>query len=202
MKLGYQSHQLTKAEVGEELAKLAKAIQEIDSVIHKTELFWQKTKKELTEGTRFIAIGYGPNIGTAKEFETKFTETVRLPSQGFEVEAYMHGPYLEADTTHLLFFIENQSPIQARSQALKNYLANYVGKCYTITTRSMRASNTLHLASDVEEKISPLLLVIPFQYMAYQIATSKGIDLSQRIFDDFDCVLKSKIEKKEGNQQC
>ena len=202
LKLGYQKHQLTKVEVEEELAKLAKAIQEIDSVIYKTEQFWQKTKKELTEGTRFIAIGYGPNIGTAKEFETKFTETVRLPSQGFEVEAYMHGPYLEADTTHLLFFIENQSPIQARSQALKNYLASYVGQCYTITTGSTRASNTLDLASDVEEKISPLLLVIPFQYLAYQVATSKGIDLSQRIFDDFDCVLKSKIAKKEGNQSC
>ncbi|MGH2168387.1 glucosamine-fructose-6-phosphate aminotransferase, partial [Enterococcus faecalis] len=78
--------------------KLAKAIQEIDSVIYKSEQFWQKTKKELTEGRRFIAIGYGPNIGTAKEFETKFTERVRLPSQGFEVEAYMDGSYLVADT--------------------------------------------------------------------------------------------------------
>ncbi|MBD9870061.1 glucosamine-fructose-6-phosphate aminotransferase, partial [Enterococcus faecalis] len=38
--------------------------------------------------------------------------------------------------------------------------------------------------------------------LAYQVATSKGIDLSQRIFDDFDCVLKSKIAKKEGNQPC
>ena len=42
----------------------------------------------------------------AKEFETKFTETVRLPSQGFEVEAYMYVPYLEADTTHLLFLLK------------------------------------------------------------------------------------------------
>ncbi|MGH2252069.1 glucosamine-fructose-6-phosphate aminotransferase, partial [Enterococcus faecalis] len=67
LKLGYQKHQLTKEEVEEELAKLAKAIQEIDSVIYKNEQFWQKTKNELTEGTRFIAIGYGPNIGTAKE---------------------------------------------------------------------------------------------------------------------------------------
>ena len=78
MKLGYQKHQLTKVEVEEELAKLTKAIQEIDSVIYKTEQFG-KNEKELTEGTRFIAIGYGPNIGTAKEFETKFTE-ISLPS--------------------------------------------------------------------------------------------------------------------------
>ena len=44
LKLGYQKHQLTKVEVGEELAKLAKAIQEIDSVIYKPNNFG-KTKK-------------------------------------------------------------------------------------------------------------------------------------------------------------
>ena len=59
LKLGYQKHQLTKVEVGEELAKLAKAIQEIDSVIYKTEQFWQK-RKRINRGTRFIAIGYVP----------------------------------------------------------------------------------------------------------------------------------------------
>ncbi|MGH2221028.1 glucosamine-fructose-6-phosphate aminotransferase, partial [Enterococcus faecalis] len=77
-----------------------------------------------------------------------------------------------------------QSPIQEGSQGLRDYLASYVAQCYTISRRSTRASNTLELASDVEEKISPLLLVIPFQYLAYQEPTSKAIDLSQRIFDD------------------
>ena len=50
LKLGYQKHQLTKVEVGEELAKLAKAIQEIDSVIYKTEQFWQKNEKRINRG--------------------------------------------------------------------------------------------------------------------------------------------------------
>jgi glucoselysine-6-phosphate deglycase len=36
-------------------------------------------------------------------------------------------------------------------------------------------------------------LIIPFQLLAYRTATAKGIDLSKRIFDDFDAVLKSKI---------
>jgi glucoselysine-6-phosphate deglycase len=42
----------------------------------------------------------------AKEFETKFTE-VRVPSSGFELEAYMHGPYLEANARHVMLFIED-----------------------------------------------------------------------------------------------
>ncbi|MGC3167736.1 glucosamine-fructose-6-phosphate aminotransferase, partial [Enterococcus faecalis] len=50
LKLGYQKHQLTKVVVEEELAKLAKAFQEVDSVIYITEQFWQKPKNELKEG--------------------------------------------------------------------------------------------------------------------------------------------------------
>ena len=59
LKLGYQKHQLTKVEVEEELAKLAKAIQEIDSVIYKTEQFWQNEKK-LTEGHDLSQLVMGP----------------------------------------------------------------------------------------------------------------------------------------------
>ena len=130
---------------------------------------------------------------TLKEFETKFTETVRKPSQGFELEAYMHGPYLEADSEHILFFIETRSVNEARSQSLKDYMTSYVGKTITVTTEVAKNANDLGLAVDCDELVSSLLLVIPFQILSYKIAKSKGIDLSQRIFDDFDHVLKSKV---------
>ncbi|EOH99900.1 phosphosugar-binding protein [Enterococcus haemoperoxidus ATCC BAA-382] len=193
LRIAYQSESIDQSTVKNELLALKKAISQINLVIEKTSEFWLENQADLSKGVRFITIGYGPNIGTAKEFETKFTETVRLPSQGFELEAYMHGPYLEANNTHSLFFIENDNVLNDRSKALKNYLRNDVGNCYTITTEAKTDSKTVGLSIKTPEKISPLLLVIPFQYLAYQIATGKGIDLNKRIFDDFDQVLKSKI---------
>ncbi|EOH98409.1 phosphosugar-binding protein [Enterococcus moraviensis ATCC BAA-383] len=193
LSMAYQNKEIGTETLQNELLELNNAIEQIKSVIKKTSDFWVENQVDLTTGSRFIAIGYGPNVGTAKEFETKFTETVRLPSQGFELEAYMHGPYLEADRTHSLFFLENDNVLNKRSQALKNYLEEYIAAGYTITTRAKSEPKTLSLSIETPEKISPLLLVIPFQYLAYQIATAKGIDLSERIFDDFDQVLKSKI---------
>ena len=105
----------------------------------------------------------------------------------------MHGPYLEADWTHTLFFIEVPGDNLSRSQALSNYMKDAVGKTYRITTEASNDQDTLGLDSPVSELFSQLLLVIPFQILSYKIATAKGIDLSQRIFDDFDRVLKSKI---------
>ncbi|WP_207695511.1 glucoselysine-6-phosphate deglycase [Enterococcus sp. DIV0212c] len=193
LRLGYQNGSIDQRLLENELTELKNAIRQINPVIEKTNDFWLENQADLTAGERFIAIGYGPNVGTVKEFETKFTETVRLPSQGFELEAYMHGPYLEANRNHSLFFIENDNLLNERSQALKHYLSEHVAACYTISTDSKTDSKTLGLSIETPEKISPLLLVIPLQYLAYQIATTKGIDLSKRIFDDFDQVLKSKI---------
>lgn len=193
LRLAYQNRSIDQVMLQSELSELKKAISQIDPVIEKTSDFWLENQTDLIAGSRFITIGYGPNVGTAKEFETKFTETVRLPSQGFELEAYMHGPYLEANHNHSLFFIENDHVLNRRSQALKDYLSKYGASCYTITTAAKSEPQTLSLSIEIPEKISPLLLVIPFQYLAYQIATGKKIDLNKRIFDDFDRALKSKI---------
>ncbi|WP_407370829.1 SIS domain-containing protein [Carnobacterium sp.] len=184
---------LTVEKVTLELNNIRSAVMSIDSVIDKSINFFETHKQSFKSGQRFIAMGYGPNWGTAKEFETKFTETVRKPTQGFELEAYMHGPYLEANQNHTLFYIETNNDFMERSIALRNYMRKYVKDSFTITTDKSDDIYTLALDINVSEKISPLLLIIPFQYLAYQIATVQGIDLNERIFDDFDEVLKSKI---------
>lgn len=191
--IGFNKQKLSEKEVDEVKEQLKRVIQQIPEVIDKSRNFFNNHQPIFKLSQRFIAIGYGPAWGTAKEFETKFTETVRQPSHGFELEAYMHGPYLEADTQHLLFFIENESINSKRSEALRSYMSTYVGDVFTITTKKAEANNTLGLEINCPEWIAPLVLIIPFQIFAFQTALSKGIDLNVRIFDDFDTVLKSKI---------
>jgi glucoselysine-6-phosphate deglycase len=191
--IGYSKGLMSDEQVVAAKKELEGMIEAIPQVIEKSVDFFKHNTTTFKLANRFVAIGYGPNWGTAKEFETKFTETVRVPSQGFELEAYMHGPYLEANHEHVLFFIETPSHNQRRSQLLNQYMAPYVGKAYKITTANSKDSDTLGFAVDCEERFSSLLLVIPFQIFSYLAAASKGIDLSKRIFDDFDQVLKSKI---------
>lgn len=172
-----------------DLKEIARAIPD---VIDKTNAFFTRHRQHFIEAQRFVAIGYGALVGVAKEFETKFTETVRLPSSGFELEAYMHGPYLEANPKHTLFFIEDK--LHVRSAALRDYMRPALGGAFTVTLAAQnKDENTLVLDYSVSHNFAPLLLIVPFQLLAFNIATAKGIDLSVRIFDDFDTVLKSKI---------
>lgn len=193
IKVGVSKKQIDEQKLHALKEELAEGISRIPSVIDKTNAFFEEHANLLKLGARFAALGYGPNWGTAKEFETKFTETVRRPSSGFELEAYMHGPYLEANWEHTLFFIETPSVNQSRSQALAEYMRAYVGQVITVTTEKSSDRDVLGLDTTISELFSPLLLIIPFQLLAYRTAAAKGIDLSQRIFDDFDNVLKSKI---------
>lgn len=173
--------------------ELRNVIDHIPSIIERSNQFFIQHESILKIAKRFIAIGYGPNWGTAKEFETKFSETVRQPSQGFELEAYMHGPYLEANNEQIIFFIDTFSNNLSRSNLLESYMKAYVGKTFIVTTEKRDDENILNLDLSCDEFISPLALVIPFQLLSYKIATSKGINLDKRIFNDFDSVLKSKV---------
>ena len=183
---------MSPAEKAAALTDLNAVAQAIPGVIEKTNAFIARHQAHFIQASRFVAIGYGALVGVAKEFETKFTETVRLPSSGFELEAYMHGPYLEANTRHTLFFIEDD--VHTRTRALRDYMQPAVDAVFTVTLAAdNHEASTLALDITADHNFAPLLLIVPFQLMAFHIATAKGTDLSVRIFDDFDRVLKSKI---------
>lgn len=189
---------ITLAEYDELIAQLSQIGEKIPQVIEQSLAFFNQHQISMANSPRFIAIGYGALYGVTKEFETKFTETVRLPSTGYELEAYMHGPYLEANRQHCLFFIEDchhDNGQYERSLRLKNYMASHVGQVYTLSIGDVAQPNinTLNINMKLDHHFTPLLTVIPIQILAYHIAGAKNIDLSIRIFDDFDKVLKSKI---------
>lgn len=100
--IGISKNNISKEIEQNYMQQLQKIIDHLPVIIQKTEEFFDEYQSLFRLTQRFITIGYGPNWGTAKEAETKLTETIRVPSQGFELEAYMHGPYLEADASHLL----------------------------------------------------------------------------------------------------
>jgi glucoselysine-6-phosphate deglycase len=184
--------QLEAGEKERALAELKDIALAIPGVIDKTNAFIARHRQYFIGAQRFVATGYGALVGVAKEFETKFTETVRLPSSGFELEAYMHGPYLEASAKHTIFFIEDRP--HARSAALRDYMRPALGGAFTVTLAAKsNDEDTLALDYSASHNFAPLLLIVPFQLLAFNIATAKGTDLSVRIFDDFDRVLKSKI---------
>ena len=189
--VGVEKNLISKNEEKKYLSEIEDVIKVVPQAVKVTEIYLLENKDELKKAVRFNAIGYGSCYGVAKEFETKFTETVRYPSQGFELEAYMHGPYLEADKSHVVFYLDNGGKLSERLKMLKNYMSPYVGKSITIGLN--HGEINIKVGKKLNEHLAALLLVVPIQLMSCTIAGFKGINLGIKIFKDFDAVLKSKI---------
>lgn len=178
----------------QELTMLRNAIDAIPAIIDTTESFFSRWQDELVSSPRFTAIGYGPAVGVCMEMATKFTETVRVPSQGIEMEVFMHGPYFEINPQHRLFFLDVPSVARERLNLLRQYEQRHTQYVYSITPGNSNDPHTLALNVDVPETVVPLLMIVPFQILAHHIAEGKGNNLPQRIFTDFGVAVKSKTK--------
>lgn len=178
----------------QELAMLREAVNAIPSIIDATETFFTRWQPELTASPRFTSIGYGPAVGVCMEMATKFTETVRVPSQGIEMEVFMHGPYFEINPQHRLFFLDVPSVARERLVLLRQYEQRHTDYVYTVTPQASNDPHTLALNVTLPETALPLVMVIPFQILAHHIAEAKGNNLPQRIFTDFGVAVKSKTK--------
>ncbi|WP_288892951.1 SIS domain-containing protein [uncultured Sneathia sp.] len=158
--------------------ELSDIINDLPNAIQIANSLCDKEKEKLKKCSRFSCIAYGDLYGISKEFETKFTETVRVPSIGYELEQYMHGPYLEANKNHILLFLSIKDSNETRSKMLKEYMEKYVMKTFSFEKNTVFVS--IYMATII-------------QVLSYRISQLKSIDLGKRIFDDFDRVLKSKI---------
>lgn len=187
-----ESNQISAEREIEELAAFKAATKAIPTTIEATEKFFTKWEKEFVSAPRFTAIGYGPTVGTCKEMETKFSETVRVPSQGLDLEAFMHGPYLEVNPEHRIFFLETESAVTDRLITLRNYEEKYTNYTYTVKFGSSENERTLAIPSELNEYQAPFLMIVPFQILAHHIAEAKGNKLTERIYTDFGVSMKSK----------
>lgn len=193
LRLGVKKGLISCDKEQEEINAFIKESHKINDIIKKSEDFIHIHEEDFKDAFRITGVAFGSLVGTIKEFETKFCETVRVPTAGYDLEAYMHGPYLEVNPEHRIIFIETPSQCLDKLHLLKKYESKHTSHVYSITTDSHCAnSHTLALDIDLDEYKAPYLLIIPFQIFAWYIAKSKGIDLTHRIYTDFSQAVNSK----------
>ncbi|KRL14506.1 SIS domain-containing protein [Schleiferilactobacillus perolens] len=192
---------ITPQQEKSELGSFQKTIERVPSTIDLSEKFYHDHQSALHHPTQYTAIGYGATNGTVSEMATKFTEVVREPSAGFDLEAFMHGPYLGIHPTDCQFYIEtaaNQT-IKQKMHALRLYEQRYIKNIFTVslTNEWPADEETLFLGHLDDPFKAPLLAVIPFQVWAWLITTNNGVNLSELIFTDFSEAVHNKTENQQ-----
>ncbi|MGC6768488.1 SIS domain-containing protein [Enterococcus sp. LJL128] len=196
LRIGVKKGLISEEQELAELDEFLELTSRFNQSIERATAFFEQHRQDFQQAPRFTSIAYGPAVGTAKEMETKFSETIRVPSQGVELEAFMHGPYLEINPEHRLFFLDTPArpEIIEKAGLLKAYEQKHTSHVFTISLRSEAAADkhTLALGNCKDERKAPYLAIIPFQVFCWYISREKGIDITQRIFTDFSQAVKSK----------
>lgn len=189
-------HQGTVVPHGLGREALAAAVEKTGDTIDRAMAYFDAHAEELSGAGRITVLGYGPNIGTAMEAETKMIETVRVPVQGMELEAYMHGPLFELRRDHLLLLTEVAgTSASSRTRRFADFAGTHCDHVHIVTTSAGGAARELGLGIDSAEEITPLLLVIPYQVFAAKMSAARGIDLTSPVFPDFHAAMGTKVKR-------
>lgn len=132
--------------------------------------------KEIAARPRLVFIGAGPNWATAREGALKVKETSYLHSEGFETEQFLHGPVAEADARAALVALLTGGPGDARARNALAAAGELGVLRVTISSAGVPPAPAEYRIEvpAVEEWLSPLVHVLPVQFLAYYAALARG----------------------------
>lgn len=199
LRLSYRKGLIDSEKEEKEIMEFKNIINNFDDLISKTHDFVKKNDDELSCAKQFDSIAYGPAVGSALEMQTKFTETIRIPCHGYELEAYMHGPYLALNKNSQLLFIKTNASkdVMTKFTELKTYERKYCKNIYTLNfSQEQLPENNLdlNLLNIQDEMKAPLAIAPVIQTMAWFMTLNHKIDLSILIFDDFSDNVHNKTQ--------
>lgn len=203
MLLGLQAasinNKIDKNKENSELKEFSAIVHHINPAIKKSEDFYQDFKPIFANSPEFLTIAYGAGLGSAGEMQTKFTEVVRYPAYGWEIESFMHGPYLGIKDNYTEFFIHLNANknILKKEKELKQFENTCTPYIFTINLGKKQEQSDgqiLNLMNVSDETKTSILAVIPFQVLSWYIAKDKGVNLSHLIFDNFSDIVHNKTE--------
>jgi glucosamine--fructose-6-phosphate aminotransferase (isomerizing) len=167
-----------------EIDELEEELRKLPELVEKTLVISDKPMrdlaKELANARSIFFLGRGINYATALEARLKVMELSYIPCIAYPAGESKHGPISVIEDGYPVFFI---APLDStRKHILGNIMEMRArgAKIYCVGTEGdneLRENVEWWLGLPrVHEILSPVIYVIPFQFLAYYLALEKGLD--------------------------
>ncbi|MBF0330389.1 MAG: glutamine--fructose-6-phosphate transaminase (isomerizing) [Candidatus Omnitrophica bacterium] len=131
----------------------------------------------------FLYLGRNINYPTALEGALKLKEISYIPAEGYAAGEMKHGPIALIDEYRAVVCIAPQSDIYEKMISNIQEILSRKGKVIVIATEGDQAiiGHDTHVISvpRTHKLLTPLLAVLPLQFLAYYIAVNRGCDVDQ-----------------------
>lgn len=131
----------------------------------------------------FLFLGRNINYPSALEGALKLKEISYIPAEGYAAGEMKHGPIALIDEYRAVVCIAPQSHVYEKMVSNIQEIKARKGTVIAIVSQGDRhirpqADFTMEIPK-IDEILSPLLVVLPLQLMAYYVAVKRGCDVDQ-----------------------
>ncbi len=131
----------------------------------------------------FLFLGRNINYPSALEGALKLKEISYIPAEGYAAGEMKHGPIALIDEYRAVVCIAPQSPVYEKMVSNMQEIRARRGNIIAIATEGDKAIShhtrqTIYVPA-THELLTPLLVAIPLQLLAYYIAVKLGCDVDQ-----------------------
>ncbi len=136
----------------------------------------KKLAERLADRKRFVFVSYGPNLNTALEAKLKMQETAFLLAAGYQVEQFLHGPWVSLGPGAVVFFIAPWGAGKERCLQAMNAMKDIGATTVLLTEEGSVSTNAdeVFFLPRMPELFTPPVYIEPLQFFAYYLALKLG----------------------------
>lgn len=167
------------------LEETAKLVAEFNTVVKESEEWYDRNKTTIVNSDRIYVLGYGIDFGTALEGQLKIGEMLRLPTLGYEIEEYSHGPTMALCKNQTVFMVGSQEAEYERMLTFAKAFRKYSDRIHIVTCVDMEDDERdIVFSVKANKYLAPLMYTVPFQFVAAKGAKDIGIDTGVNPFEE------------------
>ncbi|MDY3928845.1 MAG: glutamine--fructose-6-phosphate transaminase (isomerizing) [Clostridia bacterium] len=159
--------------------ELSKVSNVIEAICDDKEKYAMLAEDYLKDSRSCFYIGRGMDYYVCLEAALKLKEISYIQTEGFAAGELKHGTIalIEQNTPVIAIISQENTNLNTRSniKEVKSRGAHVM----TISTKSLSAQKDRIILNDVHEILTPLITVVPAQYLAYYAALQKGCDIDK-----------------------
>lgn len=159
--------------------ELSIAANVIESICAERESFKYLAEKYLKDSRNAFYIGRGTDYYVCLEAALKLKEISYIQAEGFAAGELKHGTIalIEKDTPVIAVITQENINLNTRSNVEEVKARG--AKTIVISMRNLASHSDKFVFNDVNELLTPIVSVVPTQYIAYYAALCKGRDIDK-----------------------
>jgi len=159
--------------------ELYKISQEIEDICSKKELFKSICEEFLKDSKNCFFIGRGIDYYVCLEAALKLKEISYIHTEGFAAGELKHGTIALIENNTPVIAINTQTTLNSHTRSNIKEVKARGANVITICKNSLKSSKDQIIVNDVHELLTPLISIVPAQYLAYYAALLKGCDIDK-----------------------